>query len=93
MKAILVIDVPNDCGDISYNKATIKLQNEKLMTSFTVCNVPLKPMPEKLPEVSYDSKWWGWNKILDHIIEDQTKVKDFAKGWNNCIAEILGENE
>lgn len=49
---------------------------------------PLKPMPEKLPEVYCDSMWWGWNKILDRMIEEQIKLEDFAKGWNACLEEV-----
>lgn len=75
MKAILVIDMPKGYGKITDNKATVNLKNWKLNTSFIVCNVPLKPMPEKYTDMlSYDSD-------------------TFERGWNDCIDEILGEEE
>ena len=97
-KSVLVIDTPDTC-----EKCPIRLKGEPNEWCWVLKHglddiskkpdwCQLKPIPEKIPEVSYDS-WFGRNKILDHIIEDQTKVKDFAKGWNACIDEITGETE
>ena len=89
MKAILVIDIPTDCGDISDNKATIKLQNEKLMKSFTVCNVPLKPMSEEkianaIPisflkdKIALNESWgcYGYAKGLQSAIDEWEKYNE-----------------
>ena len=98
MKAILVIN--NIHEDFDYRKCSIGgdgniyYERKGEQRTSIIGNIKnLKPMPEKLPEVYYESRWFGWNKILDCVIEDLTKVKDFSKGWNACIDEILGEEE
>ena len=48
---------------------------------------PLKPMPKRVAEISYDFAY-GWSKTLDQSIESQTKIEWMAKGWNACIEEI-----
>lgn len=108
MKAVLVIDMPQNCGKCPISEYILFENGKARADAGGNCPIannyidkwnerpswcPLKPMPEKLPEVSYDSGWWGWNKILDRIIEEQIKVKDFTKGWNACLDEILGETE
>ena len=72
MKAILVINLPDGYGEIIDNKATFKLKNWKLDTSLTVCNVSLKPLPEKEECDSYmmplHDYCLGWNDCLDEIL-------------------------
>ena len=72
MKAILVIDVPSDYGDIADNKAIVTLRNGKLGTSLGIYNVPLKQMPEK--------NTWDITK--------NGHVTEYAEGWNACIEEL-----
>lgn len=106
MKAILVINkMPKSCYDCQYCRFDARRYNFRgcVLTdtdvqdgTIDICKelhscCPLKPMPEKLPEVYCDSMWWGWNKILDRMIEEQTKLEDFAKGWNACLDAITGE--
>lgn len=67
MKAILVIDVPSDYGDIADNKAIVTLRNGKVGTCLGIYNVPLKPMPERAfidQGVPFNE---GWNACLDAI--------------------------
>ncbi|MBR2653991.1 MAG: hypothetical protein IKD59_05480 [Lachnospiraceae bacterium] len=96
MKAILVVDVPvlddgrHLCdGCPIWNREKCFCEYDRNMGTK---GCPLRPMPKKLPEVSYDS-WWGWNKIFNRVLEALIKVRDFAKGWNACLDEITGETE
>ena len=94
MKAILVInEMPSSCDkcEVRCGGYTAKEYTEKSIKRPLWC--PLKPLPEKLPEIYYDSGWWGWNKTLDRVIENLIKFKDFAEGWNSCLDEILGEED
>lgn len=84
MKAMLVIDMPDGSLWKTANDIYERMSGYK-------CS--LKPMPKKLPEISYDSGWYGWTDTLDHVIEDQIKAKNFAKGWNACLEELTGETE
>lgn len=90
MKAILVIDMPDgiNVNDVIIGgDGNIYFMREG-WKELIVGNIKnIKPMPRKLPEVYCDSMW-GWNKILDRMIEEQIKIEDFAKGWNACIEEI-----
>ena len=75
MKAILVIDVPSDYGDIADNKAIVTLRNDKLGTSLRIHNVPLKPMPKKKETDSTGT-------IEEYML------KGYDRGWNDCLKEI-----
>ena len=63
MKAILVIDVPDDyigsmIDVVLYGKG--KTVHEKYVNQ-------LKPMPERLPEISGNIRYFGWNDCLEEI--------------------------
>ena len=79
MKAILVVDVPSDYGDIVDNKVIVTLRNYKLGTSLEIYNIPLKPMPKTRGN---NEEW------LNEYHRD-----DYADGWNACINEILGKTK
>ena len=77
MKAILVIDLPNDL-DISLDeiKADITVLSKdfrKSMLFLKYKNIALKPMPKEKDDLRY--------------------LDSYAKGYNDCIDEILGEEE
>ena len=71
MKAILVLDMPNDCDDCPLNAHTDY--------DFDICWVdkkskgvcPLKPMPEKMrtdaDDIEEDSYIQGWNECLEEV--------------------------
>lgn len=74
MKAILVIDVPNDF-ETKTAIAIVDVKNERGEGVTAMC--PLKSLPNKKP-VSYH----------DDLYEDIEK--NFRNiGWNDCIEEIL----
>ncbi len=89
MKAVLVIDMPKVCADCEY---LLKSTDGYNYCSLTQCFCskdldaqnekepwcPLKPMPEK-KEPFYDIN------INDYDIR--------VDGWNDCIDEILGEED
>lgn len=84
MKAILVIDVPSDYGDIADNKAIVTLRNDKLGTSLRIHNVSLKQMPEKKELANY---------LPFEDYPQQIRFMDFVNGWNACLEKITGETE
>ena len=79
MKAILVIDMPDNLKNHLDKVKVDVIGTLNRQELFHRLNQPLKPMPQK-KSIDYD---------IDHI-EDEF----FAYGWNDCIDEILGgENE
>lgn len=78
MKAILVIDVDNMNIDIDNTQATyIELQCNNITIQMALLNHWLKPMPQKKVFAE------GLNKFQ----------KGTKRGWNDCIDEILGDEE
>ena len=85
MKAILILDMPSDCNHCQFadfgngqwecNQRKGKRIGESMKISSTPSWCPLKPMPEKKEE--------GYPN------DDYTIGK--ADGWNECLYEILGE--
>lgn len=77
-KAILIVNVPEGYGEIADIKATVNLKNYRLDASFIVCNVPLKPIPQKKgkhgeinqydTDIHYEI---GWNDCLDTLIREE----------------------
>lgn len=81
MKAILVIDLPNDL-DISLDeiKADITVLSKdfrKSMLFLKYKNIALKPLPQKQEQKD----------------EEVYQFSDYKEGWNDCIDEILKETE
>lgn len=94
MKAILMIDMPNNCYDCQYCRFDARKYNFRgcVLTdtdvqdgTIDICKevhscCPLKPMPEKSGLVHQDvDGWW--------------KLSEYSRGWNECIDEIMGETE
>ena len=89
MKAILVIDMPENCIDCPlhqrYCGAVCRaLEKEHTDDRFYQKEewCPLRPMPNKLPLES--------GSIMN-TFKESTKYKHI--GWNDCLDEIMGETE
>lgn len=87
MKAILVIDMPKDCGNCpcvgeEFGICQADEKNRDCDWYKTPSWCPLKPMPEK--------KWVA--EWFDRIMENN-KEHLMSLGWNDCIDEILGEEK
>lgn len=94
MKAILVVDMPNNCYDCQYCRFDARKYNFRgcVLTdtdvqdgTIDICKevhscCPLKPMPKKESEKHREE------------IEDWTGLA-YSQGWNTCLAEITGETE
>lgn len=84
-KAILVIDMPNECGECPLLYDYLRCQAKEGVNIYgekRPDNCPLKPLPEK--------------KILDEELFMTGNFKlVYARftGWNDCIDEILGDEE
>ena len=83
MKAILVVEMPNNCEECPCCYGFICSPLAREMGIWGIHNgkptdCPLKPIP-KMVEVSDDSY------VADYL--------DFDLGWNACLYEILGETE
>ena len=79
MKALLVIDMPNDCGECPLNSHT--------EYDFDVCWVtqgkggcPLKHLPKK-----EENPIKGEDDYNDFCI-------GYTRGWNDCLEEIQNDN-
>ena len=88
MKAVLVIDMPDDISldewyAVEVTVDRLKVTEEELMQgilfdeSKTFKFVPLRPLPSF--------------KAVD--LNDTRDVVMFCHGWNTCLAEITGEKE
>ena len=83
MKAILVIDMPKNCGDcrlfMNNGNSCWCAKTGYDTTSSSMPNNCLRPIPKKIeaPEI-YEL----WNTDNEYI-----------NGWNDCLNEILGEEE
>lgn len=75
MKAILVIDMPSECGwecpCYRENNACEGMCTETLKSTLFTDErpswCPLKPLPQKLPEISGNIRYFGWNACLEEI--------------------------
>lgn len=80
MKAILVIDIDNINIDIENTQATyIELQHNTTTIQMALLNHWLKPLPQK--------------KTTDSRKMATIEEIWWNGGYNNCIDEILGEEE
>lgn len=92
MKAILLIDVPDDTEfDKDYRLTGLLLANEYAENvGIEFKDARLKPMPQKLAEN------FGNNTPTNTYIMNGTErqyLDMFAVGYNKCIDEILGAEE
>ena len=90
MKFLLVIDVADDVAN-NYKALTVNYDlrgdyGEWDESIKYVEDCPLKPMPQKLHE---SRPMYGGSK--DIVIG--ARIDEYAKGWNACIDEILGDTE
>ena len=92
MKAILVIDMPENNAELFRNTFGIYLEEfwsftEEQMLEFInkkpLC--PLKPIPQKR-ETQVHWKSIGGGDIPTH------EITDYDKGWNDCVEMLEGEN-
>ena len=97
MKAILVIDIPNDLkyeelycdGEIRYTSEV----NTGYVFLQEIYRGLLKPMPNYLPTPYLFRQM----QIADGLQNEDGSVpvysEDYMNGWNECVDEILGERE
>lgn len=97
MKAILVIDKPENCDEcgVKCDGYTAKQHAERGITRPYWC--PLKPLPQKkvqsFNELHLEEEYLkeghtrGWKDFV------KEKLTEFDMGYNKCIDEILGEEE
>ena len=88
-KAILVMDMPKGCDDcpLRYYNEDIELykccvtnrQADWLMGREEKC--PLKELPNKIPQFFQNKKCFS------------DKEKGCFQGWNDCLDEIIGEDD
>ena len=96
MKAILVIDMPNHCSkcpcwDRDYPVCCVlNKENKSKDYGHRPKWCPLKPMPQKVDEISVEEtmimKYGKETIILEKAIK-----KARQQGYNLCVDEILGE--
>lgn len=78
MKAILVVDVPDDF-ETKDAIAIVDVQNEKGEGVIAMC--PLKPLPQKqIPRI----RWTPFDDVGYDC--------GFIDGYNACLDSIIGEN-
>jgi len=88
MKAVLVIDVPDNIL-LGFSKANIEIkenaylvnkdENEwKYTKPIKIEGIPLRPLPDRENPAR---------------LKDGTYFKAYDTGWNDCIDEITGETE
>ena len=93
MKAILIIDMPYSCDDCDmfyvdkyYHCYRCKAKYDQSLGDESVRQkwCPLKPLPEK----KHNN---GGYRVIDGT--EWFYDSEHDDGWNECIDEILGENE
>ena len=94
MKSILVIDTPKSCSEcpcfcLYYclpTKKELGIAMSQMGIPINFC--PLKPMPQELPTPYMMRQIQIANGIQT---EKPPYTEDYQKGYNDCINEILGE--
>lgn len=89
MKAILVIDINGELLEDYdnfyvdyYLRAKKKNTNvDEIVKYVEYCNLKLLPNKIKIPSIPENVSHWAWAKYKYH-----------AKGWNDCLDELLGED-
>ena len=88
MKAILVIEMPEGCAECDLSNGVHGNRENCLNHDFFVTDkdfyvrpswCPLRPLPQK--------------KLSKYPIWADKSYDDFDKGYNACLAEIVGEEE
>ena len=83
-KSILVVDTPKNCGECQIWLKGFYCGCKKFRRTKRPKDCPLKPLPQK--------------KDIKHAIyltKDKNKPTaiGYEAGWNDCLKEILGEEE
>lgn len=86
-KAMLIMDMPSRCGDCScFDNFNRMCQEEHKHLSLVEINIKdKKPTWCPLREVPQKKEEYGWGLLEHH--------KNFNKGYNACIDELLGGGE
>ena len=97
MKAILVIDNPNNCyecpcykkGRTRYECSAYLFNNNRILIIDDLSNkpndCPLKPTPQKKTKLKGRGKDSCEYSLLEQL--------EYRKGFNDCLDEILGAEE
>ena len=95
MKAILVVDIPNEFANREpyFVEGTLFYYIDNPYTNyryaFNIDKTKLKPLPQKVDEISIEKTmktvYRGEMIVLEKVIE-----KARQQGYNKCIDEILG---
>ena len=91
MKAVLVMDIPENCdicpfcNNCDYTCEVFQIRNEKYTYEVPSDGVkpdwcPLRPMPEKM-------------QVCGKYPQPDRIVPSYKIGWNACIDEIIGGKE
>ena len=94
-KAILVIDMPQSCGDcplFEYSDICMYCAANDIMANenYRLKDCPLKPMPQELPTPYMMRQIQIANGIQT---EKPPYTEEYQKGYNDCLREILGETD
>lgn len=83
MKFAAIVDIPNDCiRSLNWN-AKVEVQTGILTHSY---ETRLKPLPQKKVGDDLYERYGSWT------LNDEKEVS-YRVGFNDCINEILGEEE
>ena len=100
-KSILVIDTPKNCPDCQlmvdgwcYGIPSKEEVQGKIKYLKRPSWCPLRPLPCKkyMRQIPSDVLEMGKRK-RDFIIHKVDVDNSYAEGWNDCLAEIIGETE
>lgn len=102
MKAMLIVDMPKSCEDCElcrdgYLCLRLGEVGESVENGTKDLRCPLKPMPNKKEEISIDDTKISL-KVNNHVVVHKINFEKailYAKqrGFNDCLNEILGEEE
>ena len=85
MKAILVIDMPNDMNVEETKALNVTLFNGLFVKELKI-DCPLRPLPQKKVGDDLYERYGSWT------IGDEKELS-YRVGFNDCIDEILGEEK
>ncbi len=84
MKAILIVDMPNECDECPLQDGEKCYARQDWISTISNWKCPLKPMPQKKDLRDYAEK-------IGADFNLQTRIMDYVNGYNKCIDEILGD--
>lgn len=87
MKAVLVIDMPNNCSECPYYHKADTYWGDR-------CSLKFKDVDDYLKLGSGRPSWCPLRPMPQKVELDINEYyKGMADGWNACIEEIVGDNE